>query len=556
MLPKPGVPLKSVVTVSFTELFGRTPTLDLAKDVLRRYQRRAVLVMLGKLGAVLKTWQLRPDFSADPDLARRVFRDAGKPEYQSIRDDVQRAFFPRVAILATARLALEVCEAEGEPTDTPRSAAAVLQVCMMMNELVAPGNPSGTLEFVAHHLPYHNGFIQYRFQADIVRSMALFAESETGVQGSAGETNLGQEFERAIGIKPLRFAEFALLVGTIYLSITGASFTVDDSALFLRREHFASTNLTAAEINSFLAAVARNDEELAAEFRSRPARPLADTTVFQSYPLIQLPGDQYFCLDVAALLDKAGRGLYWTIARGRAHELGGSYGKLFESYLQDIVEQSSVPQSRYIPNPKFTDGAEVCDGLFAEGSQLILCEYKSSVLPASAKVGADSALLRQKLDRSFVTGDQGGRKGTAQISRSIERILMADMIIGLPNRPWTKIYSVMVCLDSAMTCPGMAAYLNEQFVRPRVRGRKVIIPPITIIDVEDYEALMPDIAKYAFTAILDSYYFACARGELRQVVRFHRRNIPFLSDKPKPSDSTETNFRQMLADMGPRVFAI
>ena len=303
MAQRTGIPLQSVVAVSFSELFGKQPTLEDASSILRNYERTSVLVMLGKLSAVLKTWQVRPNFAADRDLAARVFLDAGRREFQQVTDDAQRAFFPRVAILATARLALIVCPATGEGIKTPLAAAHILKVCMMMNELVSPGGADSTLEFVAHHLPYHNGFIAQRFQADMVRSLAMFEQAGGPSWANNGSLNFAAEFEQSVGLTPRRFAEFAVLVGSLYLPITGASFIVDDPSLFLSRNHFSATTLSTEQIDAFLSRTAKTDAELAQWVSSRGDRPLSDTTVFQNVPLIRMPDGTFFCIDLAALLD-------------------------------------------------------------------------------------------------------------------------------------------------------------------------------------------------------------------------------------------------------------
>ena len=357
-----------------------------------------------------------PDFVADRELARRVFFAAFRSDYHVTRDGAQRVFFPRVGILAAARLAIDVSPPDGAPINTPAASAQILGVCLMMNELIAPGNVDETLDFLCHQLPYHNGTIAQRFQADLVRSMTVFEETVPLIKGQPGLLDLAERFDETVGISPRRFAELALIVGSLYLPVTQASFITDDPAFFLRREYFANTKLSEEQITAFLSLTSKSDTELAAIAASRGIRPIADTTLFQAYPLIGLPNGQYFCLDLASLLDKAGRGLYWTIAVGNADRLGGTYGKLFESYLHAQVRTNGIPTSRYLANPLFRDGAEVCDGIFVEGDRLILCEYKSSVLPAMAKVGGNKELLSREIDKNFITGDKDGRKGIAQLA--------------------------------------------------------------------------------------------------------------------------------------------
>ena len=100
---------------------------------------------------------------------------------------------------------------------------------------------------------------------------------------------------------------------------------------------------------------------------------------------------------------------------------------------------------------------------------------------------------------------------------------------------------VMVCLDRVS-------------LRQRSRTR---MPALTLIDIEHFEDLLPDMKHFGFGALLDDYYRAHMRstgGGHDQLVAFRRKNIPFLDDKPEPPDEKEAAFRQLFADLGARLF--
>jgi hypothetical protein len=105
-----------------------------------------------------------------------------------------------------------------------------------------------------------------------------------------------------------------------------------------------------------------------------------------------------------------------------------------------------------------------------------------------------------------------------------------------------------------MIFPGMSGYLNARFDRSKLKSlSSTRIGPVVVIDVENFEDLLPDIKEYGFDKLLDDY-----RSHLRavqdQLVPFRRNNIPFLDDKPEPPDDKETAFRRFFADLGTRVF--
>jgi hypothetical protein len=178
-------------------------------------------------------------------------------------------------------------------------------------------------------------------------------------------------------------------------------------------------------------------------------------------------------------------------------------------------------------------------------------------LPPDAKLSGRLDELEPEIRKKFVTGDDDGRKGIAQLSRSIERLLQGEPVGGLPDRRWSIVFPVMTCLETAMVCPGMSGYLNGQFDRAALRTRSAKIAPLILIDVEHYEDLLPDIFRFGFGTLLDNYYRAHVRsagGRHDQLVTFRRKNIPFLDDKPEPPDEKEAAFRSFFADLGTRLF--
>ena len=239
-------------------------------------------------------------------------------------------------------------------------------------------------------------------------------------------------------------------------------------------------------------------------------------------------------------------------------KLGGTYGRAFEAYLHDCLQRSGFARDSYIDSPKFANGDEVCDGIFIDESRLILCEYKSSVLTAEAKLSGRLDLLEPDLRKKFVTGDADGRKGIAQLTRSIERVLKGEAVTGLPSRNWDIVQPVIVCIEDAMLCPGMSGYLNDRFDRAVLRKlSRIRVAPLTLIDIEHFEDLLPDVKAFGFGALLEDYYrshMRSAGGGHDQLVAFRRKNIPFLDEKPEPPDEKEAAFRRFFAELGARLF--
>jgi hypothetical protein len=556
--------LEMGVVVSFSEIFSRPATLEGARAILAQYNRESVLLVLAKLSAALRIW-FRTDYEKDNGLARDVFKYAARADAHTMPGRPRRVFFTRLGVLATARLALSTCNNANVPgIEQPAAAAQILACCLMMNELTASSEPvTGVADLLVHQLANHNAMAHYDFRADLLRSLEMFERNRELLAKRPGLVDLEREFSRATGLSPRQFVELCLVIGTPYRMITAASLVAEDPTFSVDKDRFANMMVSEGDLTAFFATVARTAQELADFLPTQGDRPLADTTVFQSWPIIRMAdGERYYCCDLASLMDKTGRGLYWTLFnaadKATKGKLGGTYGLAFEAYLHDCVRRAGFAPGTYVESPTFPNGDEVCDGIFVDGSALVLCEYKSSVLRADAKLSGRLSQLEPEIRKKFVTGDDDGRKGIAQLVRGIERLLQGEPISALPERKWGIIFPVMICLENAMMCPGMSGYLNGQFDRTVFRKQSSVKgAPLILADVEHFEDLLPDILKYGFATLLNDYYRAHVRsdgGRHDQLVAFRRKNIPFLHDKPEPPDEKEAAFRRFFADLGARLF--
>ena len=434
----------------------------------------------------------------------------------------------------------------------------------MMNELTGSPEPfTGVADLVVHQLPNHNAMPHYDIRADLLRSLDIFERNQELLGKQDSLVDLKKEFMQATGLAPRQFVELCLVVGAPYRAITAASLVSDDPSFYADKNRFSNVAITENTLAAFFSTIARTTQELVALLPAQGPRPLADTTIFQSWPIIREPNsDRYYCLDIAGLMEKTGRGLYWTLFanadRAAKAKLGGTYGRAFEAYLHERTWAVGIAGDHYIPNPTFTNGDEMCDAIFVDGSCLIICEYKSSVLRADAKLSGRRDQLVPEIDKKFVTGDDDGKKGIAQLSHGIARLLDGEQIAGVPARKWSQILPVMICLEGAMLCPGMSRYLNSRFNRAVLKGlSRTKIGPLILMDVEHFEDLLPDIKIYGFAALVDDYYRANVRmsnGQHDQLVPFQRKNIPVLEDKDEPSDDKEAAFRRFFDEMGTRLF--
>jgi hypothetical protein len=541
----------------YEDVFDAPPDVERAKELLRPFDRGSALVTLAKLNALLKTWRRPPDFEMDRKIAVDFFSGAER-RAQTFPNPI---FFTRLGILGTMRLALEQCPPEGgKAVNEKDDVRSVLSCCVMMNDLTNPilasadATPANILTSAIH---LHDSTVRGTFEADIARSLILFEQVQRTSLGNRS-IDFPELFSASVGLDPRLFAEMCISIGSRYISLTETVLRGDPGQIFIEPNYFSNTTLPEEAMNRFLSRVSLTELELSEKLLANPGRPLSDLTPFQLNPIIRIADGRFYCLDVAALLDKPGRGMYWTL-RDAAPEalwrrLPGAYGELFDAYVASLL-LATMAARRYLPNPEFADGDEAFDGLLVEGSDLITLEFKSSVLRADRKYSGDPVQVLAELEKKFVVGDSTGAKGIAQLESGIDRLLSGDRIADIDPKRVGRIYPVMVVLDQAMTAPQVSRYLNDRFNRrPLGKKHRRTITPLTIIDIENYERLAPYIEQYGLGPLLESYYDSHVRRTRDQLIALKPENIPYLKNRPALPERARDGFRRILGELGVRMF--
>jgi hypothetical protein len=77
----------------------------------------------------------------------------------------------------------------------------------------------------------------------------------------------------------------------------------------------------------------------------------------------------------------------------------------------------------------------------------------------------------------------------------------------LSQKDVSRVYPVLVCLESAVMVPYMARYFRERFdeIHPRKKFPQVITPLFTL-GISDVENILGYLTSFGFSQILESYY--------------------------------------------------
>jgi hypothetical protein len=548
---------RMAILITWHELTGARPTREELHARLARYSLQPVLLGLSRLSAQLVTWQNKHNAAGDLEAARQMLPRFYPAIKQLATANPDRILLSRITILYVAKQALTACPLMGQEIDTQWDTEQVMTCCLMANDLLLGRMPlpsDTAIDKAASLLPFSNYLPDPDDPFNIPRNLILMNDIAPRLASRPDYRDLAGEFHQSIGLSPQTFCEFVYCAASKF--ITNLPEQNDPSGLILTPEHFQHTRVKGDLAKSLrqyaitltdLQAAGRRDTSLGDDF-----------ILFQEHPLIEIMPDHYMCIDPGFLLDKAGRSFYWTLhantpASTRKHLLG-YWATVVEAYTQWLAAVTYRGSGALTNSPRFANGDEACDLMIKEGSRLVLIEIKASILTAKAKYSFDADVLRDELLRKALHGDEGERKGIAQLHHAIQRFHDGEPIEGLKSGDISIIYPVIVFMDRGFTSPYLGTLYQEHFDRTMFPRKPVTTAPYAIT-LADLESVLPYTHHHDLTEIIDDYHRnnRTAAGTMA-LGRFAYSNIPLLRNKARGRDIVHDRFAQFHDDLISNVF--
>jgi hypothetical protein len=116
----------------------------------------------------------------------------------------------------------------------------------------------------------------------------------------------------------------------------------------------------------FFSRVALAEDRYSEELKRLQGRPGDDFTVLQRFSFLEVLKDVFVCVDPGFLVEKAGRGLYWTLFselpnNKEREKLAAFWGRLFEEYINRMLESNYSVEGKLIKQPQFSNGNQAFD---------------------------------------------------------------------------------------------------------------------------------------------------------------------------------------------------
>ena len=353
-------------------------------------------------------------------------------------------------------------------------------------------------------LPSYEINIPSSLMFDIGRIRLFFKKILPKLYEDQTYIDIDKKFQEYSGfsLNDFMFIIFAILA--LYL-IRRDEIISNPQAIFIDAENFTRhSNISSENIIKLLNLISIPIEQYKNEIlKSKDVDLNYGFVPFKKYPLARIYEGKYFCLDFNFLLDKISNGIFWLINNNlpssEREKFHAFWGKIFESYLIYFFEETKLlKKDRFIPKPLFDSSEnEVADGILNFGEDLVLFEYKFTILTQEAKYSSSKNELIGEIKRKFEKNQKGEWKGYGQLANNINKLLSKDNRFTckyINKKKIKRIYPILITYEHMFNAPFTNYFLNKYFENlinfPSI-NEHIEIKPLVVFTVEDFEATQP-----------------------------------------------------------------
>jgi|GEM_PF-2444153 len=230
---------------------------------------------------------------------------------------------------------------------------------------------------------------------------------------------------------------------------------------------------------------------------------------FRKYPVVNLDRNAYFCLDFYSLLEKLASGVFWTIngylATEQREKLHVFWGLLFEKYINTLIDECLDSKSgNFYSRPCYQKTKdEIADGILIFDNNLVLFEYKFTILSQQAKFENSVDSLIEEIKLKFERSNKGEWKGYGQLANNINKLFSESgqyTCRQIDKEKIKRIFPVLIIYDDVLQTPFTNHIFNRNFQNLLNRSNlkdDIEVYPLTVMTIEDFEKSLPLLRNFA-----------------------------------------------------------
>jgi hypothetical protein len=517
---------------TFEEIFRRKSSLDELETEIKQFSLSSLLWVCATVVTGAQLWDRNdPPLDVYADLLKLFFppRLVARFQIGFWSRNPRREVFHRRQVLLIAKLGILHCTETG--IDLRRSSEHFGSILLKANDQFHHGLLPGPGE----KIPDKEKFV--RTMADIVavteygkpnighalaRNHLLLTHYVGQLKADADYIDVAQEFEAAVG--------FSIEENTSMLFGLHARFgrglvktmRTDPGALAFNVQTFFQTSIPTSKRLKFLSTVSATPAMMKRNLL-RQDYGSNDFTIFRKFPAIEQWYNAhlksfwigYLLMDNHMLIEKQVGGPYWRALAKHGQRFVRFWGKIFEKYVDDLLANSCAgTPARFVPDvrdPK-EPNRQICDGLVIDGELLAIIETKAPIFTADAKYSGNCTVLAEEIDSKMIRDRDTGKKKAAIQLADAATTLTADpgvlQSVGIDLSRISKIYPLVVTLDSIGGTVGISAYLNLAFqealtVAPAYQRK---IQPLGCVDIEGLEYMTEHFQAASLPTLLERWH--------------------------------------------------
>lgn len=553
--------------ISYQWLYGQKATVSELNEIISSFARRPTFFLLANINSLISFYVDSPDPGAltKADYVQRflihnLMDDKARALILREMDNQpplkEGPVFHRQQLLMLMKMLLVKAKDDG-PIDPNKDLAAHLKLgrlCLIMNDhLLTPEQEEQLIrggEEQEWQKIHDELFAQFIYTAELrdipdvysstvrnIEYLRIFERERTKFIFLGG-LSLSERFAELKGLDLERYLWMMFGIYQVYDSLA------EDPNTFInnpanhnigRDTVFAKMILSPREIEAFFDLTARTFGELTEQIQQEAATQSEiqfrqDFTTFRDRPLIYTreEKDVAACIHFGLLSEKVSLSLYHIVLKAlegqpdRTPFLRRYWGDVFEIYVNDRL-RDFIPfkTGRFFYSPMFDlpkKSSQAFDAVLIVGDALIAIEHKGKYLTLDAKYKGDRELLKSQFNQRYGLAAR-------QLAGNLERVFNTD-----PSKRATfserdsngevlnqfgpdrlrrirRIYPLVVVQDFSLQL-GFASWNLRDTFSEEIRQRNIdqrLVKPLTIITIEDLEAVLPYLKEVPLPNILDCY---------------------------------------------------
>lgn len=340
----------------------------------------------------------------------------------------------------------------------------------------------------------------------LTRYWVMLAECQLGIPRN-DSYDLNSAVEKACGVSWQAHLAYGFTCLGFYTVENPKKFLSENPQNFLFNESIFRNTKAAPAASRFLMQVSKTIEALGAErMAAKPARIYDFNWLFVT-PLVRLPGNVFYPLDLASLASRITSGVYWEVHQSllRTPEFNRFktyWGRVFEAYVGRLLKEF-LPSTPGLGKRLWVEHADGFEGgvdfIVLDGENAAFIQVTTEHIPIHKTLSGDWATIKDSIRKLLI--EREGKPGKAhKLGTAIARFRNGSLRIqGVNQRDIRRIFPIIVMEHGLAQIPGITGEIRNLVAKETEMGELANF--LEFWDIEEVE-LAEDLFRKGITRFI------------------------------------------------------